>query len=381
MVYTNQTWPAIIGLDLGKQTYSGCRLYGEGYTKRHNFTGKMTKDEQGYAMILYEIGAGDLVIMEAGSSSFNLARFLMNSTEAEIVVLNPAQLRLIWDSQRKSDKADAMKLACIGRDMRREAWPTVSVPSEEEQAERSIVTFHVFLKEDETAKFNRLFAVFNAAGYPDIDKKRCKEDPEYRHLIAEALLTVQAEKVARIMNDGIDLVQFQIEAVKGELISICLKHPYEAIAWLSMPGIGLVNTATLIAYVGDGSRFSKPEQLMNYAGLVPKLNQSGITNIHGKVTKKGCRCVRRNIIQGACSILNQKYNQTCPLSKFAYRKKKELIYHGKAAVAVANHMLKIGLALLHHHDIYCTAKEDGCEKLKTKLAGYKLSALISYLPQ
>ena len=289
MVYTNQTWPAIIGLDLGKQTYSGCRLYGEGYTKRHNFTGKMTKDEQGYAMILYEIGAGDLVIMEAGSSSFNLARFLMNSTEAEIVVLNPAQLRLIWDSQRKSDKADAMKLACIGRDMRREAWPTVSVPSEEEQAERSIVTFHVFLKEDETAKFNRLFAVFNAAGYPDIDKKRCKEDPEYRHLIVEALLTGQAEKVARIMNDGIDLVQFQIEAVKGELISICLKHPYEAIAWLSMPGIGLVNTATLIAYVGDGSRFSKPEQLMNYAGLVPKLNQSGITNIHGKVTKKGCK--------------------------------------------------------------------------------------------
>ena len=38
-------------------------------------------------------------------------------------------------------------------------------------------------------------------------------------------------------------------------------------------------------------------------------------------------------------------------------------------------------ALLHHHDIYCTAKEDGCEKLKTKLAGYKLSALSTYLPQ
>ena len=264
MAYTNQTWPAIIGLDLGKQAYSGCRLSGEGYEKRHNFTGKMTRGDDGYACLLEKISDGDLVIMEAGSSSFNLARFLMNSTEAEIVVLNPAQLRLIWDSQRKSDKADAMKLACIGRDMRREAWPTVSVPSEEEQAERSIVTFHVFLKEDETAKFNRLFAVFNAAGYPDIDKKRCKEDPEYRHLIAETLLSGQAAEIARIMNDGIDLVQSHLETVKDELISICLKHPYEAIAWLSMPGIGLVNAATLIAYVGDGSRFSKPEQLMNY---------------------------------------------------------------------------------------------------------------------
>lgn len=381
MAYTHQTWPAIIGLDLGKQAYSGCRLSGEGYEKRHNFTGKMTRGEDGYACLLEKIGDGDLVIMEAGSSSFNLARFLMNSTRAEVIVLNPAQLRLIWDSQRKSDKADAMKLACIGRDMRREAWPVVSVPTEEEQAERSIATFHVFLKEDETAKLNRLFALFNSSGYPDIDKKRCKEDPEYRSLIAESLLSGQAAEIARIMNDGIDLVQSQIEAVKEELISICLKHPYEAIAWLSMPGIGPVNAATLIAYVGDGARFSKPEQLMNYAGLVPRLNQSGITDIHGKVTKMGCRCVRRNIVQGASTILTHKYNPSCPLSRFAYRKKKELIHHGKAAVAVANHMLRIGLALLHHHDIYCTAKEDGCGKLKTKLAGYKLSALSAYLPQ
>ena len=120
---------------------------------------------------------------------------------------------------------------------------------------------------------------------------------------------------------------------------------------------------------------------MNYAGLVPRLNQSGITNVHGKVTKMGCRVIRRNIIQGAGTIITHQYNPSCPLSRFAYRKKKDLIYHGKVAVAVANHMLKIGLALLHHNDLYCTAKEDGFEKLKQKLAGYKLSALVSYLPQ
>ena len=217
MAYTNQTWPAVIGLDLGKQTYSGCRLSGEGYAKRHNFTGKMTRGDDGYACLLEKIGDGDLVIMEAGSSSFNLARFLMNSTEAEIVVLNPAQLRLIWDSQRKTDKADAMKLACIGRDMKKEAWPTVSVPSEEEQAERSVVSFHVFLKEDETAKFNRLFALFNSVGYPDIDKKRCKEDAVYRHALVDDLLTGQAARIASMLNDGIDLVQLQIESVEQEL--------------------------------------------------------------------------------------------------------------------------------------------------------------------
>ena len=138
-----------------------------------------------------------------------------------------------------------------------------------------------------------------------------------RYALVDILLTGQTAEIARILNDGIDLVQSQIEAVQDELVSICLKHPLEAIAWLSMPGVGLVNAATLIAYVGDGSRFSKPEQLMNYAGLVPRLNQSGITNIHGTVTKMGCRCVRRNIVQGASSILTHKYNPSCPLSRFA----------------------------------------------------------------
>ena len=382
MAYTHHEWPGIVGLDLSKKTYSGCRLSGDGYARRRNFTGKMTKEEDGYRRLLDEIQPEDLVIMEAGSSSFNLARFLMNSIEAEIVVLNPAQLRLIWDSQKKTDKADAMKLACIGRDMRKEAWPVVSVPTEEEQAERSIVTFHVYLKEKETADFNRFFALFNGMGYPVIDKKRCKEDIEYRHGLAAELPSGQAAQIGRTMNEGIDLVQLQLKTAEKEMIDICLKHPQLAIAWLSIPGIGLINAATLIAYVGDGSRFSKSEQLLNYAGLVPKQNQSGITNVHGKITKRGSRIIRRKIFQGASSFITHlKYSDNCPLSRFTYRKKNDLIYHGKVAVAVANHMLKIGLALLHHNDIYCTAKEDNCRKLRTKLAGYKLSALCDYLPQ
>lgn len=374
-------WPGIIGLDLAKQTFKGCRLSGDGYAKRRNFEGRMTMDGEGYWKVLASIEPGDLVIMEAGSSSFNLARFLMRNADAEIVVLNPAQLRIIWDSQRKTDKADAMKLACIGRDMRRESWPVVSVPSEEEQAERSAVAFYVFLKKDETAKYNRFFALFNGLGYPDIDRKRCKVDAEYRHALAAELLCGQARLIGESINMSLDLLAQQLEQVERQLVDICLSHPAEALAWLSIPGIGLINAATLIAYVGDGSRFTRPEQLLNYAGLVPKVSQSGESSIHGKVTKKGVSFIRRNIIQGACVLITHRYDPSCPISRYAYRKKKELVFFGKASVAVANKMLRTGLALLHNRDIYCTAKEDGCKRLKVKLAGYNLSALTAYLPQ
>lgn len=60
--------------------------------------------------------------------------------------------------------------------MRRKAWTTVSVPTEEEQDERSAIAFQVFLKEDETAKFNRFFALFNGGGHPEIDKRRGKDE-------------------------------------------------------------------------------------------------------------------------------------------------------------------------------------------------------------
>ena len=62
------------------------------------------------------------------------------------------------------------------------------------------------------------FSVFTSwRSYPDIDKKRCKEDAVYRHALVDDLLTGQAARIASMLNDGIDLVQLQIESVEQEL--------------------------------------------------------------------------------------------------------------------------------------------------------------------
>jgi hypothetical protein len=135
----------IIGLDLSKKSFTGCILSGPGFVKKQFFSGKMTQDEQGWELIHSHIHVGDLVLMEAGTSSFSLARYLQqHSTAQEVVVLNPGMLRVIWMSQKKNDKSDAAKIACIARDMSEEAWPRVSVPTQQEQAERSSITSYVF---------------------------------------------------------------------------------------------------------------------------------------------------------------------------------------------------------------------------------------------
>ena len=374
------SWSRIIGLDLSKATFKGCILSGEGFVNRKNFSGEMKQDESGYVLINNTLQDGDIVLMEAGSSTFNLARYLLRNSKAkDVVVLNPANLRIIWDSQKKIDKADAMKIACIARDMRPEAWPRVSVPSEQEQSERSVITHWSFLRKQETMLFNRFFALFNSLGFPEIDKSRMRGSMDFRIQTINDLLAFNelAFTDAVMLEQQISVVQNQLGFMEDRLRTICLNHPRQALAWLSIPGIGLINAATLIAYINDGSRFSRPDQLLNYAGMVPKQNQSGTVDVKGKITKRGCTAIRRSIVQGAQVVMQQP--PVCDITKYAYRRKKECPFNGKVAVAVANRMLRTGLALLHHDDLYRPMIESGFVRLRRKLAEYKLQALVPYL--
>jgi transposase len=374
-------WSRIIGLDLSKATFKGCILSGKGFTRRENFSGEMKRDESGYMLIRDRIPENDIVLMEAGSSTFNLARYLLKESDAvDVVVLNPANLRIIWDSQKKNDKADAMKIACIARDMRPEAWPRVTVPSEQEQSERSVIMHWVFLRKQETQLLNRFFALFNSLGYPEIDKARLKKESEFREETINNLLAFNelAFTDALMLHDQISLLQSQLAFMEDRLRAICVNHPKEALAWLSVPGVGLVNAATLIAYIGDGSRFSKPDQLLNYAGMVPRQSQSGTVDLKGRITKRGCTAIRRNVVQGAQVVMQ--LPPTCDLTRFAYRKKKECPFNGKVAVAVANRMLRTGLSLLHHNQLYRPMIENGYDRLTRKLTANKLKALVDHLP-
>jgi transposase len=55
----------------------------------------------------------------------------------------------------------------------------------------------------------------------------------------------------------------------------------------TMRGMALVNAATVIAELGDLSRFANPRQLMAYLGLVPSEHSSGASVRRGGITKAG----------------------------------------------------------------------------------------------
>ena len=69
----------------------------------------------------------------------------------------------------------------------------------------------------------------------------------------------------------------------------------------ALRGMALVGAATLVAELGDITRFANPRQLMAYLGLVPSEHSSGGTRRQGGITKAGNGAARRMLIEAAWS--------------------------------------------------------------------------------
>jgi transposase len=69
----------------------------------------------------------------------------------------------------------------------------------------------------------------------------------------------------------------------------------------AMRGLDLVAAVTVLAEVGDLSRFQTPRQLMGYLGLVPCESSTGDTVNRGGITKAGNGRARRILVEAAWS--------------------------------------------------------------------------------
>jgi transposase len=67
----------------------------------------------------------------------------------------------------------------------------------------------------------------------------------------------------------------------------------------ALKGVDYVTAVTLVAEIGDISRFSNPAQLMAYAGIIPSEHSSGLRHRRGSITKTGNKHVRRVVIEAA----------------------------------------------------------------------------------
>ena len=111
------------------------------------------------------------------------------------------------------------------------------------------------------------------------------------HLVLEdCIAAVEAATVRR------DRLEAHIEAALPDWSLTPVVRALQALR-----GMALVAAATVIAELGDITRFANPRQLMAYLGLVPSEHSSGRTRRQGGITKGGNGAARRMLIEAAWS--------------------------------------------------------------------------------
>ena len=70
---------------------------------------------------------------------------------------------------------------------------------------------------------------------------------------------------------------------------------------MALRGVRLVIASSMIAELGDLSRFSHPKQLMKFLGLTPSEHSSGDKVKRGSITKTGNNHARKMLIEAAWS--------------------------------------------------------------------------------
>jgi transposase len=105
---------------------------------------------------------------------------------------------------------------------------------------------------------------------------------------------------------------------------------------VSIPGIGPAISAILIAEIENVARFDRPESLIAYAGLDPKVRQSGLSmKRNTKITKRGSPFLRRAAYLAAS--IAQRHD--AGLKKYYLKKRAEGKRYKEATVANARHIL------------------------------------------
>ena len=138
----------------------------------------------------------------------------------------------------------------------------------------------------------------------------------------------------------------QIEALDIEIMKYyeqfdCYLH--------TIPGIGIIGAATILAEIGDISRFKNSSALVAFAGIDPTVRQSGEFNsTHNHMSKRGSPYLRHAIFLAAttCSFHNS------PLNAYYKKKRDQGKHHLTATGAVARKLTTVIYAVLRDSKPY-----------------------------
>ncbi len=303
------------------------------------------------------------VALEATTNTWAVVAVLQPLVK-EVVVSNPLRTRAIASAKIKTDKVDALVLAQL---LRCEYLPRVWTPDEETRRMRQRSTERANLNADRTRLKNRIHAVLHQRLIePPVTDVFSKAGMRW---LAQQSLDQQGQRALERYLRQLAQVEAEFQVLDDELAEHAYQDPQIKLL-MSLPGVDYAVAESMLAVLGDISRFEDADRAAAYFGLVPSTHQSGNHCYHGRITKQGSSHGRWMLIQAAQHVARH----PGPLGVFFRRlaKKKN---RNVAVVATARKLVTIAWHMLRNNEPYRYAQPKTVEakysRLRVRVTGQK----------
>jgi transposase len=235
------------------------------------------------------------VVMEAGAHSGWVSR-LVRALGHEALVANPRKLRLITESDSKSDQLDAETLARLGHaDLG--LLHLVHHRSEAAQRDLAVVRARDVLVRSRTRTINHVRSEVKSEGGR---LRSCSSDAFASKALEEVPPSLRAALTPLLAM--IRMLTEQIHAYDRQIEALCEK--YGATRLLrQVAGVGPLTALTFVLTLDDPSRFRRSRMVGAFLGLRPRRAQSGDRDRQLAITKAGDKTLRRLLVGSAQYIL------------------------------------------------------------------------------
>jgi transposase len=301
-----------VGLDVHKNTIDVAMADGR-YRSQVRSYGKINNTPDALDKLLKKLQSGKsefFFVYEAGPCGYQIHRHL-TSKAISCSVAAPSLIPRRSGSRIKTDRRDAINLARL---FRAGELTCIYIPTKEDEAMRDLTRCRDDIKRLQRKARQRLLAFLLRHGLRYEGKNWTKG-----HMNWLAGVTMAHPALQIVLQEYIDAANECTERVQRitEQILVLLpewsRAPFVK-AYQALRGVSLIVATTVVAEIGDMTRFKNPKELMAYLGLVPSEHSSGNTVRRGSITRTGNGHVRRVLIEAAWAYRMQA-RKTLPLLK------------------------------------------------------------------
>jgi transposase len=235
-------------------------------------------------------------VYEAGPCGYWLSRSLTKKGQVCWVVA-PSLIPKKPGDRVKTNRRDAIKLARL---MRSGDLIPVSVPTVEDAAIRDLERAREdTLRDRQTAKCRRKAFLRR----PDIRSTgQANWSPAHLRWLSEVVCPTPAQQIVfqeyiRAVPEHTERLARRDQELTDQVQTWRLRPVVDALQ--ALRGVQCTVAVTMVAELGDLTRFDNPRQLMSYLGLTPSEYSSGNRRCQGSITKAGNAHARRALVEGA----------------------------------------------------------------------------------